>query len=218
MMSRLCGYELPHCAVRSHSSFTRWFYRTHARSSVSPLLSLPPGRLYAPLNFDVLRAHRRTPYTHGDARRTSALAVYCDNGTSSALPAAVSSALFSPRLIGLAERTVSSMSLFPSTMSRVFSPCLSYVLPALPTVHDRCPLSFLLPHSLSILRLLANFPISSSGRMSFQHSNMSISGYWDDSCWLSDDRPPRLVHLMDSRALSSPPSPVIHGWRRFSFR
>jgi hypothetical protein len=106
--------------VRSHSSFTRWFYRTHARSSVSPLLSPPSGRLYAPLLLDVLRAHRQTPYIHGDARRTSALAVHYDNGTSSALPAAVSSALSSPRLIGLAERTVSSMSLFPSTMSSVY--------------------------------------------------------------------------------------------------
>jgi hypothetical protein len=151
---------------------------SRARSSVSPLLSLPPGRLYAPLNLDVLRAHMRTPYTHGDARRTSAPVVYRDNGTFSALPTAVSLAFSAPRLIGLAERTVSSMSLFPSTMSRVFSPCLPYVLPAPPTVHDRCPLSFLLPQSLSILRLLANFPISSSGCMSFQHSNMSISGTW----------------------------------------
>jgi hypothetical protein len=164
--------------VRSHSSFTRWFYRTHARSSVSPLLSLPPGRLYAPLNLDVLRAHRRTPYTHGDARRTSAPAVDRDNGTFSALPTAVSSAFSAPCLIGLAERTVSSMSLFPSTMSRVSSPRLPYVLPTPPTVCGRYPSSFLLPHSLSILRLLANFLISNSGRMSFQHSNMSISGTW----------------------------------------
>jgi hypothetical protein len=61
---------------------------------------------------------------------------------------------------------------------RLSSPRLPYVLPAPPTVHGRCPSSFLLPHSLSILRLLADFLISNSGRMSFHDSEWSISGSW----------------------------------------
>jgi hypothetical protein len=93
--------------------------------------------------------------------------------TSPALPAAASSVLPSLCLIGLVEVAVSPLLLLLSTMSSMY-PCLASLTFA-STVRDRRPSSFLLPHLLSILRLLTNTLISNPGRTSLHESDWSIS-------------------------------------------